>query len=380
MDGTNGDDTLTGTSGDDTINGFDGNDTIDGGDGNDTINGGFGQDLIHGGNGDDIIHAGPNGNYPSPQAPLPEYIWDGPGNDIVYGEEGPDVIFGSPGDDYYDGGPSTGSTVEGDEVDYSGAAAAIVADLRLTSNQVHSLAAADAANIGVDSLASIEIVGGSAFDDVMIGGTTAIAFLGAAGNDSLTGGDGNDFLQGGVGTDMLTGDAGSDTFEDIAAGLNGDTITDFGAGDRIFIEGADPASFTFDLSGNVLTFSGGSLTFGSALSRPLVAHAFPGQGVELTLLPHDPANDFDLDGRSDVLWRSDTGELTEWLGSGRAGSRPMARTLTPSSPPPGTSSAPETSTAAAVTISYGATMTARSPTGSPTQEGAAGLPPRRVFQ
>ena len=46
-------------------------------------------------------------------------------------------------------------------------------------------------------------------------------------------------LTGGVqGADSLTGGAATDTFRDTAAGLNGNTITDFAAGDRIVITDA----------------------------------------------------------------------------------------------------------------------------------------------
>ena len=191
INGTAGDDTLNGTSGDDTISGLDGSDTIDGGDGNDTIDGGPGRDYIHGGNGDDVIHGGSSDNYI-----FPEYIWDGAGNDTVYGEGDQDVIYGSPGNDYYDGG--TGGAYqpfEGDGVIYADAAAGIVVDMRLASDQVQSAAPGDAANIGVDTLVNIEGVTGTAFDDVMTANDNGMAFNGGAGDDQLTGGAGWELVE-----------------------------------------------------------------------------------------------------------------------------------------------------------------------------------------
>src|SRR5206468_8257398 len=54
-------------------------------------------------------------------------------------------------------------------------------------------------------------------------------------NDRMDGFAGNDTITGGLGADILTGGGGNDVFQDTAAGLNGDTITDCGAGDRIRI-------------------------------------------------------------------------------------------------------------------------------------------------
>ena len=56
------------------------------------------------------------------------------------------------------------------------------------------------------------------------------------GHDIFNGGDGNDILEGATGHDRLTGGNGADTFEYRGAyGTN--TITDFGAGDRILFQG-----------------------------------------------------------------------------------------------------------------------------------------------
>jgi hypothetical protein len=137
--------------------------------------------------------------------------------------------------------------------------------------------------------------------------------IGGAGGDTIIGNSADNVITGGGGTDTLTGGAGFDTFRDTTAGLSGDTITDFRSGDRIVITDAKLPGFTFNVIGNTVTFTGGSLTLGS-LPGNLVAQVAAGGGVELAI-ERPPTNDFNGDGISDVLWRNDTGTLTDWLGT-----------------------------------------------------------------
>ncbi|UUR08105.1 FG-GAP-like repeat-containing protein [Sphingomonas glaciei] len=102
-------------------------------------------------------------------------------------------------------------------------------------------------------------------------------------NDRIDGSAGNDTITGGLGQDWLAGGSGNDTFLDTAAGLNGDTLADFAVGDRIVISDATLANFSGSVSGSTLTFTGGSLTFGSAITSPLVLNAAVGGGVALTV-------------------------------------------------------------------------------------------------
>jgi len=154
-------------------------------------------------------------------------------------------------------------------------------------------------------------------------GNVSIAFntiienaLGGNGNDILIGNAVDNTLNGGAGVDTLTGGAGNDTFGGAKADLNGDTITDFAVGDKIVITDASLAGFSSNLSGGVLTFTGGSLNL-QGVSGQLTASAAAGGGVQLILgqavIP-DVSNDFNGDGRSDVLWRSNAGIVTDWLG------------------------------------------------------------------
>ncbi len=104
------------------------------------------------------------------------------GDDTINGLDGNDYLEGLGGDDTLDGGNGFDTAI------YNDATAAIVVDMRLPSGQVHSSGAGDVAGIGADTLLSVEYVGGSVFDDVMIAGDTGISLNGGDGNDTLTGG------------------------------------------------------------------------------------------------------------------------------------------------------------------------------------------------
>jgi hypothetical protein len=135
----------------------------------------------------------------------------------------------------------------------------------------------------------------------------------------LEGREGDDTITGNAGSDTLIGGTGNDTFRDTKADLSGDTINDFGVGDRIVITDATVAGFSFSLTGNTLNFTGGSLTLSAPIVGAIAARVAAGGGVELTITPHDPDNDFNGDGRSDVLWRADSGQMTDWLGQANGG-------------------------------------------------------------
>ena len=158
-----------------------------------------------------------------------------------------------------------------------------------------------------------DIIDGREGNDTISGLGDSDLLYGGSGNDVIDGGDDNDLISGEGGTDILTGGAGNDTFGDTAANLNGDIITDFTAGDQIDFTDANLSGFTFNLIGNTLNYTGGSLTFSGGVSGTLVASSAGGFGVQLTLVP-GALNDFNGDGRSDILWRNASGDVTNWLG------------------------------------------------------------------
>uniref|UniRef100_UPI00286D159D M10 family metallopeptidase C-terminal domain-containing protein n=1 Tax=Sphingomonas sp. TaxID=28214 RepID=UPI00286D159D len=244
-----------------------------GGDGNDTLIGNAANNLLRG-----------NG-----------------GNDILNGFGGADVLIGGTGNDTIDGDDGV------DTASYITAFAAVTVNLATGTGA--STGAGDAAVVGLDTLIEIENVTGSNFGDTLTGNGFANSLDGGTGNDVISAGGGDDFIIGGAGTDNLTGGTGADAFSDTRSGLNGDTITDFTSADRIVLTDATLAGFTFSLSGSTLTYSGGSLTLTGGIVGTLVASAASGGGVQLTIqaiVPPiaDVRNDFNGDGRSDILWRS----------------------------------------------------------------------------
>jgi hypothetical protein len=142
---------------------------------------------------------------------------------------------------------------------------------------------------------------GNAGNDTLLGGSAA---------ERIEGGYGADVLSGGGGADTLVGGAGRDTFRDTVAGLSGDTITDFGVGDRIVLTDATLAGFTASLSGSVLSFTGGTINVSPTAGRLTVAAAAEG-GVQITL-SIDADHDFDGNGKSDIALLKSDGSLVVW--------------------------------------------------------------------
>ena len=238
------------------------------------------------------------------------------GDDALYGADGDDTLIGGAGNDRLDG--EAGS----DTASYSSAFAGV--NVNLSTGSAASIGGADAAFIGTDMLFAIENVIGSGFADTLTGDTLANRIDGGAGNDTISGGGGADVLIGGSGNDILTGGSAGDSFQGTVAGLSGDTITDLALGETIVLTDASLAGFSFSLTGNTLTFTGGSLTLqGSFAGQQLVVGAAAGGGVQLTLQAAtaiaDVRNDFNGDGRSDILWRSTSGQLSNWLGQANGG-------------------------------------------------------------
>ena len=167
---------------------------------------------------------------------------------------------------------------------------------------------------------SFSNIGGRTGNVAIARGTIIENAIGGSRQDAIIGNGVANILTGGPGIDTLTGGAGNDTFRDTNAGLNGDTITDFGIGDRIVITDVTLAGFTFSLSGTTLTYSGGSLRLVAPVTGTITASAAANGGVQLVISSAttspvgDARNDFDGDGRSDILLRHDNGTITDWLG------------------------------------------------------------------
>ena len=168
INGTPLDDTLNGTAEDDLIIGFAGNDVLNGLDRDDSLFGAGGNDNLFGGAGDDELTGGL-------------------GNDLLNGGAGIDTA------DYSD-----------DDFDFPSATAGITVNLNLQG------IAQNTGGAGIDTLVSIENLGGTDFNDTLIGNAADNELSGQNGNDTLSGGAGDDRLFGGSGNDLLDGGSGAD--------------------------------------------------------------------------------------------------------------------------------------------------------------------------
>jgi len=230
---------LEGLGGNDSINGDAGNDTLEAGNGTDTADGGADSDTlvvrdtyasytVTRPNATDVVlvNAGTGENITARNIEFVQFtdetraigqvgttgatsgndlLIGTSGNDNLDGLAGNDTLQGLAGDDTLTGGLGNDSIDGGDGADwaqYGGATAAVVANL------VTGTATGGA---GIDTLAGIEKVGGSSFNDSLTGNADHNVLRGEAGNDTLVGNDGNDYLTGGAGGDNLQGGTGIDT-------------------------------------------------------------------------------------------------------------------------------------------------------------------------
>ena len=180
-------------SGDDVELGSDFGDVLAGFQGNDTLWGNGGDDQLEG--------------------------WSG--NDEIHGGDGNDNLLGGAGDDTLDGGNDF------DWANYWNAPGAV------TVNLASGTATGAAGN---DVLIGIENVGGSNFDDILVGDAFFNQFTGGLGNDFINGGDGQDWANywdatSGVIVDLNAGrafgGAGNDTLigiENVGGSSHNDTI------------------------------------------------------------------------------------------------------------------------------------------------------------
>jgi Ca2+-binding RTX toxin-like protein len=185
IDGGNGVDTIMGLGGDDSLLGGNGIDSIDGGAGDDTINGGSGKDELSGGLGDDVFQ-------------------------IINADFADDI----------DGGGDT------DTLDLSGWTSVGVAwDVDLAS-ETYELAPNTIGSIGMSTMANVENVIGSDFNDSIVGSGGANEISGGSGADTIFGFGGEDTLSGNSGADEVRGNGG----DDIVGGEGGNDVVFGGEG------------------------------------------------------------------------------------------------------------------------------------------------------
>ena len=225
------DDTLTGNAGDNRLEGKAGNDRLDGGAGGDWLDGGAGTaDLASYASATSAVHIHlgykVQANW---SASTLSVVTTGNNTD-----GGKKVMASRAADGNWSFSLQASSTAETPSLVTLGTlnstATALVAgaDPRLSlSGTTLSIAASSTGNTDPngDIYRNIEGVAGSAYNDILTGGSGNDILSGEGGDDRLLGGAGNDTLNGGVGNDTLRGGAGNDT-------LRG------GAGNDILIGGA----------------------------------------------------------------------------------------------------------------------------------------------
>jgi Ca2+-binding RTX toxin-like protein len=266
--------TLNGNALDNAITGGAGNDVLNGGAGSDALNGGAGADALAGGLGDDIFIVDDVGDVVTEnagegtdtiQSSVSYAIAanvekltltggaaiNGTGNaanNVIVGNSADNVLAGLGGADALDGGAGN------DTATYAASAAAVSVSL--------ALATGTGGDAQGDTLANIENLIGSAYDDTLEGDVRDNVLDGSGGNDTLRGGGGNDTLKGGAGNDTLDGEAGNDTLRGGAGddtylfglGSGNDVIDNSDGGtDRVlFKAGISAADLTFVKAGNDL--------------------------------------------------------------------------------------------------------------------------------
>jgi Ca2+-binding RTX toxin-like protein len=122
---------------------------------------------------------------------------------------GNDVLRGGAGNDVMDGGAGGSDTV-----DYADATAGVTVSLAVSAAQAMG-------GGGADTIANMENLVGSNFNDTLTGSTGANTIGGGGGRDTMTGGGGNDRFR-----LFAVSDTG-------ATSATSDVITDFNTGDRI---------------------------------------------------------------------------------------------------------------------------------------------------
>lgn len=190
------------------------------------------------------------------------------GNNQLSGGGGDDTLVGGAGSDVLSGDNGT------DTADYSTSAVAVTVSMEKAGRKSGVQTSVNE-NGSADTLASIEKLIGSAFDDKLLGSYVS----GGAGNDIIDGTGGNDTLFGDSGDDLIDGKTGSDT---MAGGTGNDRFLVDAAGD-VVTELADGGNdtvitaLTYTLGANVenLTLTGTAAVngTGNALNNVLVGNS-----------------------------------------------------------------------------------------------------------
>jgi Ca2+-binding RTX toxin-like protein len=299
MDTLTGIEGLTGGRHDDVLTGDGRDNRIAGGAGDDVLAGGGGYDMVDYSDAADgvtvrlaLTRAQGTGGAGRDTLSGFEAITGSAFDDVLTGNGAGNVLRGGLGDDAMDGRGGI------DTADYSDAGAGVTVSLAITGAQ-------DTGAMGTDTLANIENITGSAFDDTLTGDDADNVIASGAGTDTVFGGGGDDrFIDalgsasydGGDGIDMLdysgrtvpiyvffqlgqarwSGDV-IDTFANIEVVLGGQSSDQFyfAAGAQTVAGGASYDYFVFERGtadgDTILDFAGGT---GGLLGDLLVLNGY----------------------------------------------------------------------------------------------------------
>ena len=327
LSGDDGDDHLFGEERNDKLVGGNGNDTLDGGDGfdklygnagTDTLIGGANKDRLFGGSGADFLDGGIDD----------DFLVGDSGNDTLQGGLGDDRLIGSSGDDTLDGGDgadtaSYSSAITGVAVDLGAGTAvgdaSIGTDKLISIENVVGGAASDVLT-GSDADNVFEPLGG---DDALAGGAgsdtviyaTAVASVSidlvarTASGGANVGTDTLDSIEnavGGAGADIFTGDGADNTFE----GLGGDDILNGGAGSDTAFYSRATTAVTVDLEAE--TASGDATVGADTLSS--IENVIGGSGDD-TLIGDGADNRLEGGAGDDVIDGGDGNDTAVYGGN-----------------------------------------------------------------
>ena len=234
-------DTLSGDAGANILQGWGGDDLLRGRAGNDTLDGGAGTDRASYDDASGAVQVyldlgsayGAAGTDTLTQiedltgSAFDDTLAGDGGANRLDGGDGDDNIYGRGGQDVLDGGNGT------DTANYWDAPGFVYVDL-----------GSGAADLGAghDTLANFENIGGSSWDDQLIGDAGVNAIGGSAGADTIVGQGGADVLTGGSGADIFMYNAVLEADDDFPVL---EQITDFAPGtDRIDLSHIDPDAAT----------------------------------------------------------------------------------------------------------------------------------------
>ncbi len=280
--------TLTGNAGDNILDGAQGADAMAGGLGNDTYYVDNASDTVT-----EALNAGIDMVYASVNLSLSANVENGAlfgaaitlsGNTLdntLLGSSLANTLAGGAGNDVLDGGAGADAMLGGlgDDVYFVDNAGDVVIEN---------------AGEGRDTVvASLTYILAANVEDLLLSGTAAINGTGNALDNQLTGNGASNSLTGGAGNDVLTGGSGNDLLD---------------GGD-----GFDTAVFQGQRSSYAVARGPLSVTITGADGSDVLTRVEKLQFDDLTLLLRPADQDFDGDGKSDILWRnSSTGADTIW--------------------------------------------------------------------